>query len=133
VPEILRILLADDNPAILDLVSHMLQKDFEIAGIVTDSTLIVQEAVKLKPDVILLDISMPELNGFEVTKLLRDQHCSAKVILLTVHEEFEFIRAAFDAGASGYVFKSRISADLRSAIQAVHLGKVFIPDAPIAS
>ena len=126
-----RVLLADDNPAILDVVKHMLQKDFQIVGALGQASAVIREAPELKPDVLILDISMGELNGFEITRQLKLDECPTKIIFLTVHEELEFIRAAFDAGASGYVFKSRMNTDLRTAINAVQSGRVFIPQAPI--
>src|SRR4051794_30063581 len=128
----LRIILADDNPAILDLVKHLLQKDFLVVATLDKSTAVIREAPELNADVLVLDISMGELNGFEITRQLRQKQCQSKIIFLTVHEELDFIRAAFDAGASGYVFKSRMSTDLRTAIYAVHDGRVFIPPSPIA-
>ncbi len=129
--ERLRILLADDNRAILDTVKHLLEKDFDIVGALTEALSVVQRTPELNPDVLILDISMGELNGFEITQRLRANHCPVKIIFLTVHEEFEFIRAAFDAGASGYVFKSRMNSDLRAALNTVRDGKSFIPQAPI--
>lgn len=124
-----RVMLADDNPAILEVLRRMLQKEFAIAGSATSATALLRQAPEIKPDIIVLDISMGDLNGFDVTRQLRAGKCSAKIIFLTVHEDFEFVRAAFDAGASGYVFKSRMSTDLRVALDAVQNGKVFIPDA----
>jgi DNA-binding NarL/FixJ family response regulator len=91
----------------------------------------VDQVPKLAPDVLVLDISMGEMNGFEITRALKLVLCRAKIIFLTVHEELEFIRCAFDAGASGYVFKSRMNTDLRTAIKTVLDDKVFIPEAPI--
>ncbi len=129
----LRILLADDNHSIIDFVRKMLQKDFTIVGAVGDGTSVLEKVAELTPDLIILDISMADLNGFEVTRRLRSGNCTSKIIFLTVHEDYEFVRAAFNAGASGYVFKSRITTDLRAAIEAVQLGRVFIPDAPIPS
>ena len=129
--ERLRVLLADDNPAILDVVKQMLQKDFQVVGAIDQASAVIREAPALKPDVLVLDISMGELNGFEITRQLKLDQCPTKIIFLTVHEELEFIRAAFDAGASGYVFKSRMNTDLRTAINTVQAGRVFIPQAPI--
>lgn len=129
--ERLRVLLADDNPAILDVVKRMLQKEFKVIGALADASSVVEQAPDLKPDVLILDISMGELNGFEITQRLRAKECFTKIIFLTVHEEFEFIRAAFDEGASGYVFKSRMNTDLRAALEAIKCGKIFIPQAPI--
>src|SRR5215831_10025498 len=131
VAERLRVLLADDNPAILDVVKQMLQKDFHVVGAIDQGSAVIREAPALNPDVLVLDISMGELNGFEITRQLKLDQCPTKIIFLTVHEELEFIRAAFDAGASGYVFKSRMNTDLHTAISTVHSGKVFIPEAPI--
>ena len=129
--EKLRILLADDNPAILETLKLLLAKDFHILAALNAGSAVIHEAPELKPDVIILDISMGDLNGFEVTRQLHSTQCVSKIIFLTVHEELEFIRAAFDAGASGYVFKSRMNSDLREAIHVVQAGKVFIPQAPI--
>jgi DNA-binding NarL/FixJ family response regulator len=131
VAERLRVLLADDNPAILDVVKQMLQKEFQIVGALGQASAVIREAPELKPDVLVLDISMGDLNGFEVTRQLKLDQCPIKIIFLTVHEELEFIRAAFDAGASGYVFKSRMNTDLPTAINTVQAGRVFIPQAPI--
>jgi DNA-binding NarL/FixJ family response regulator len=126
-----RVVLADDNPAILDIAAKLLQKDFRIVGLLGQASAVMSEVSRVNPDVLILDISMPELNGFEVTRQLRKDKCLSKIIFLTVHEELQFIRAAFDAGASGYVFKSRMNTDLCAAINAVYAGRVFIPTAPI--
>jgi DNA-binding NarL/FixJ family response regulator len=131
VTERLRVLLADDNPAMLEVAKLMLQKEFDIVGTLKQASAVVREAPEINPDVLILDISMGELNGFEITRQLRREKCLTKIIFLTVHEELEFIRAAFDAGASGYVFKSRMHTDLRAAINAVQAGRVFLPRAPI--
>lgn len=127
----LRVLIADDNPAMLDTVKHMLQNEFQVVAALEQPSAVLTTVPELKPDVVVLDISMGEMNGFEVTRILRGDLCTSKIIFLTVHEELEFIRAAFDAGASGYVFKSRMNTDLHTAISTVHSGKVFIPEAPI--
>jgi len=131
VTERLRILLADDNNAILDAVERLLQEDFQIVARLDQASAVVRETPILNPDVLVLDISMPEMNGFEITNQLKQAKCPTKIIFLTVHEELDFIRAAFEAGASGYVFKSRMSVDLQTAIRAVQVGRVFIPSAPI--
>ncbi len=129
--ERLRVLLADDSPAILEAVKSLLQEDFQIVGMLEQSSAVLREVPELNPDVLILDVSMEDLNGFEITRRLREQNCPAKIIFLTVYEDLDFIRAALDAGASGYVFKSRMNTDLRTAINTVHAGRVFIPGAPI--
>jgi DNA-binding NarL/FixJ family response regulator len=126
-----RVLIADDNPAMLDAVKRMLQSEFQVVAALEQPNAVLISVTDLKPDVVVLDVSMGEMNGFEVARLLRGDSCMSKIIFLTVHEELDFIRAAFDAGASGYVFKSRMNTDLRVAINTVHRGKIFIPGAPI--
>lgn len=129
--EQLRVLLADDNPAILDVVKQLLQREFRVIGTLLDGSSVIRQTPELNPDVLILDISLGDLDGLEITRQLKAKKCPTKIILLTVHEEYEFIRAAFDAGASGYVFKSRMNVDLRAALEALQAGKVFIPQASI--
>jgi len=127
--EQLRILLADDNGSVLRYVQGMLQKDFQIVGALREGQSVLQQAPVLNPDLIVLDISMGESNGFDVARELRARKCTSKIIFLSVHQEFEFIQAAFDVGASGYVFKSRLHKDLPEAIDSVTKGKIFVPRA----
>lgn len=127
----LRVLIGDDNPAMLDAVTRMLKDDYQVVGALAEASAVVAQVPKLKPDILVLDISMGDMNGFEITRRLKSDYCRSKIIFLTVHEELEFIRAAFDAGASGYVFKSRMNKDLRTAINTVMNEKVFLPEAPI--
>ena len=127
----LRVLIGDDNPAMLEAVTRILQEDYQVVGALAEASAVVAQVPKLKPDILVLDISMGDMNGFEITRRLRSDFCRSKIIFLTVHEELEFIRAAFDAGASGYVFKSRMNKDLRTAINTVMNEKVFLPEAPI--
>ena len=132
VGERLRVVIGDDNMAMLEAVKHILQNEFQVVAALDDASAVVEQVPILKPDVVVLDISMGEMNGFEITRRLKMDLCRSKIVFLTVHEELEFIRAAFDAGASGYVFKSRMHTDLRTAINAVLNDKVFIPEAPIS-
>jgi DNA-binding NarL/FixJ family response regulator len=127
----LRVLIGDDNPAMLEVVTQMLKDEYQVVGALAEASAVVAQVPKLKPDILVLDISMGDMNGFEITRRLRSDFCRSKIIFLTVHEELEFIRAAFDAGASGYVFKSRMNKDLRTAINTVMNEKVFLPEAPI--
>ena len=122
------VLLADDNLAILELVARMLARtdNYEIVAALTDGSAVMREVFLLKPDVVILDISMGELNGIEVARDLRDSGCQSKVVFLTVHEDADFLNAAMNVGGSGYVVKSRLSTDLVSAIDAVLSGKVFV-------
>jgi DNA-binding NarL/FixJ family response regulator len=122
------ILLGDDNSAVLDHVGKMLEKDtkYSVVGIVSDGRTVVREYMRLRPEVIILDISMGEVSGIDIAHELRDSGCEAKIIFLTVHEDSDYVNAGIGAGASAYVVKSRLSQDLLSAINAVLSNKLFI-------
>ena len=122
------VLLADDNCTVLDHVRKMLEKekDYKVVAVISDGAIVVREYLKLRPDVIALDISMGALSGIEIARQLRDSGCSAKIIFLTVHEDFDYVNAAMGAGGSAYVVKSRLNMDLFSAITAVLSNKLFV-------
>jgi DNA-binding NarL/FixJ family response regulator len=85
-----------------------------------------EAAMRIHPDVIVTDISMPILNGIEACKQLRALGCEAKIIFLTAHSDIDFVRTCLDAGALGYVVKSRMATDLKRAVQEVLAGRIFI-------
>ena len=120
------ILLADDHPGFPGLVEDLLKPTFEVIGIVFDGESLVQASSRLNPDIILTDISMPILSGFEAVDRLRKSGSTAKVIFLTVHSDPDFVRAGLATGASGYVFKLRVATDLLVAIREVLEGHIFI-------
>jgi DNA-binding NarL/FixJ family response regulator len=122
------ILLSDDNPAILDHVGRMLGKEkcYQVVGAISDGSFVVREYARLRPDVIILDISMGEVSGIDIAKDLRDSGCRAKIIFLTVHEDSDYVNAGMGAGGSAYVVKSRLSQDLALAITAVLSNKLFV-------
>lgn len=130
--ERLRVVIGDDNPAMLEAVTHLLQRDFRVVAALECAQTVVDEVSRLMPDILILDLSFGETNGLEIARKLKARLCRSKIVVLTVHEELEFIRAAFAAGASGYVFKSRMNVDLKTAIDTVVDNKVFIPTAPIS-
>ena len=103
----------------------MLQPDYVIAGAVPDGLSLLQQIGSLNPDIIILDISLPDMTGFDVARHLKENGNLAKVIFLTVHENIDFVRAAFELDVAGYVFKSRISSDLVSAINTICEGGRF--------
>jgi DNA-binding NarL/FixJ family response regulator len=123
----IRVAVADDNPEITRILVDILEPDFRIVGMFFTGASVLQGIENLHPDVLILDISLGDLSGFEVVEELRKQNSPTKIIFLTVHEKLEFVRAAFDLGASGYVFKSRVSVDLAKAIRTVFRGKRFFP------
>src|SRR5262245_63800532 len=95
-----------------DFLTQMLEPEFEIVGAVADGRSFLEAAQKLKPDLCLLDISMPIVDGIKATAQLRESGLRARIMMLTVQEDEDFVRASFSSGASGYVIKSRIAADL---------------------
>jgi DNA-binding NarL/FixJ family response regulator len=121
-----RILVADDNPAILDHASDMLQVDYEIIGKVADGNSVCTEVGKLKPDLVVLDISMGERSGIEIARQLREQGYVGEIVFLTVHEDPEFVSAAIGAGGRGYVIKPRMNGDLGLAVKAALSHRIFI-------
>ncbi len=122
----LRVLVADDNPAILEVVGELLGREFLVVGSCSDGNSVLREAATLNPDVIVLDISLGDLSGIEVARRLSQVSCHIKVVFLTVHESAEFVRSALAAGGAAYVFKSRLHTDLFPAIEAACAGKLFV-------
>ena len=126
------LLLADDNQALLTTLVEMLQVKYRITAALPNGTSVLKQISALRPDVAILDISLGDLTGFDVALRLRDMGCPAKIIFLTVHEDIEFVSAAFEIGASGYVFKSRVTEDLFKAIDIIFNGGRFESIAPPA-
>ena len=120
-----RLLLVDDNPEVLDTLADILEPTYVIAGALSSGGAVVEKATALHPDVVILDISLRDMTGFEVARRLKKSGSPAKIIFLTVHENIDFVRAAFDLQAAGYVYKSRIGSDLIDAINSVREGKRF--------
>jgi DNA-binding NarL/FixJ family response regulator len=120
------ILLADDHKIILDGLRGVLEDSFEIVACVTNGRDLVDTAVRLHPDVIVADISMPLLNGIEAVRMLREAGCGAKVVFLTMHPDPTYATRALQAGGSGYVLKHSASDELVSAIQEVLRGGTWI-------
>ena len=121
-----RVLLADDLPEMLETVTQLLRDDFEIVGYAQDGEEAIKAATTLNPDLLVLDIEMPFRNGIQVASHLRDLGCRAKVIFLSVHDDPDYVEAAWSIGALGYVLKSRIAADLLPAVQEALQGRRFI-------
>ncbi len=121
----IRLLLADDNLEILETLVDMLSPAYVVVAALPDGASVLEQAPSLNPDLIILDISLGDMAGFEVARRLKKAGVPAKVIFLTVHENIDFVRAAFDVGAVGYVYKSRISSDLIEAIDTICAGGRF--------
>jgi DNA-binding NarL/FixJ family response regulator len=121
-----RILLADDHKEIRNLVEGLLESEFEVVGSVQDGYALLEAASNMKPDLCVVDISMPIISGIDATAKLTQSGARTKIIILTVHEDVDYAIAALTAGASGYVVKSHMVSDLRTAVRRVLLGKLFV-------
>jgi DNA-binding NarL/FixJ family response regulator len=128
-----RVLLADDHLQVLESVSSFLSTDFEVVATASDGREAVDLALRLQPDVAVLDMAMPGLDGFQTVEELKRHGSQAKPVFLTMHAGDEFIKAAIDAGVLGYVLKSRIYTDLFSAIGHALHGRLFAPSLPALS
>ncbi|HEV7512268.1 MAG TPA: response regulator transcription factor [Candidatus Acidoferrum sp.] len=121
-----RVLLADDFPRLVEVVRSLLETEFEILGCVDNGESLIEAAMRLHPDVIVTDISMPRLSGLGAVDRLRESGCSSKVVFLTAHSDPDFIDAAFRTGAVAYVLKTSMATDLLFAIQEALAGRVFV-------
>jgi DNA-binding NarL/FixJ family response regulator len=121
---VIRILLVDDHPIIRAGLSSLIanERDMHIAGEGTNGREAVAQYRALRPDVMLLDIQMPEMNGIEVIEAIRARHLSARIIVLTTYSGDVLAQRALKAGAQGYVLKAMIRKDLLDTIRAVHTG-----------
>ncbi len=124
----IKIFLADDHLILREGIRSLLQKlpDIEVVGEAADGETAVTEVKRIIPDVVLMDITMPKLNGLEATRQLKEKHPQIKVLILTMHETSQYLSEMLQAGASGYVVKTTTSADLISAIRAVYHGDVYL-------
>ena len=121
-----RLLLADDHTLLLEGIRLMLEPEFELVGSVEDGQALLAAAKTLKPDVILLDISMPVLNGIDAARRLRKLLPSAKLIFLTMHADPDYVAEAFRVGAMGYLLKRAAASELLTAIRAVVKGRHYV-------
>jgi DNA-binding NarL/FixJ family response regulator len=122
----IRVLLADDHKIVLDGLRSLLEPEFELAGTVEDGRALVSAAEKLRPDVIVVDISMPLLNGIEAVRQIKKLDKQVKVVFLTMHPDVTYAIRAFEAGASGYVLKHSASSELLIAIHEAIKGRTYV-------
>jgi DNA-binding NarL/FixJ family response regulator len=118
----IRVLLADDHEAMLGRVTRLLATEFNVVGTATDGQQALDAAMELEPDVLVLDISMPVMNGIETARRLKEAGSETRIVFLTVHDDPDFAREALEAGALGYVIKQRIASDLVAAVKKAHAG-----------
>lgn len=121
-----RIFLADDHSLLLDAFSNLLEPKYDVVGTATDGRQMLTMVSKLKPDVVLLDIAMPNLNGFDAGEKLHKILPDVKLVFLTGNEDPDMVTEAFRIGANGYLLKSSASSELFQAIDAVLSGKNYV-------
>ena len=126
--ERIRIVIADDFPAVLDTVERHLAPDYEIVGKVPDGLALVECTCRLQPDLLVIDISMPKLSGIDALRRLRSLGVQTPAIILTNHDDEELAREALAMNAKGFVLKSRMGSDLRTAVVDVLAGRIFISE-----
>jgi len=124
----IRILIADDHSIVREGVRMILdgQEDFEVVGEASTGRQALEEARRLRPDVVVMDISMPDMTGIEATAKIRSELSGTQVMGLTMHEDESYVFALLKAGAAGYVLKRAAAEDLVAAVRAAHQGEAFL-------
>jgi len=125
----IRVLLADDHRIVAEGLKRVLEIEFELVGMVEDGRALLAAVEELKPDVIVSDISMPELNGVEALEELKKVNPDVKLVFLTMHQNTAYARRALDAGALGYVLKHSATEELIMAVRAASMGRTFVSPA----
>ena len=123
-----KLLLIDSNSSFLQATARLLAPKFEVVATFQDGAAALNQILALAPDVIVLEVSLGEYNGFEIARRIRLLGSKSKIVFFSAHSHPEFVHAAYSMGASGYIFKSRTSADLLRGIEAVAGGRQFFPD-----
>ena len=122
----LKVVVADDNPAVLRELVSLLEAEFDVVSTAENGRLAFEYARRNEPDIVVLDLEMPLLNGIEVTRKLRKLGRTPAVVICSVESDPEIIEAAQQAGALGYVFKARTTRDLIIAVKSAADGKSFV-------
>jgi DNA-binding NarL/FixJ family response regulator len=121
-----RLLLADDHTIFLDALTKLLEAEFEVVGTVTDGRELVSKAAGLKPDVVVLDIGMPLLNGLDAGQQVKDQRPETRIIFLTQNQDPHLAAEAFRRKASGYLLKNSAATELVTAIREAMKGRTYV-------
>ena len=121
-----RVLLADDHTLVLEGFKKLLEEHCQVVGSVEDGRSLLDAAKRLRPDIVVLDISMPQLNGLDAARHLRKIVPHARLIFVTVHADPDYVNQAFKAGASAYLLKRSAGSELASAIEAVQNGNYYV-------
>jgi DNA-binding NarL/FixJ family response regulator len=124
------VVIAEDHLGCLEDVSKLIARDYEIVGVATDGERGLSAVMRVHPDVVILDISLPRMDGIAAAREIRKTGLNCKILFLTVHEEEEFKEGAFRAGADGYVYKSQMTTDILKALHEVLAGRPFLSRSP---
>jgi CheY-like chemotaxis protein len=122
-----RILLVDDHRQVLESVSQFLATDFDVVAVATDGRAAIDVSRQVQPDAIVMDIAMPRLDGFQAVRELRRTGSAAKVVFLSMYDSDDYVGEAFECGGQGFVLKTRMGADLVSALDQTLAGRLFVP------
>ena len=124
----IRVLLADDHPILRSGLKLLLgaEPDMVVVGEANNGLEAVEQTMRLRPDVVVMDIAMPEMGGLEATRKISQLDLGTRVLILTVHAEEQYLLPVIQAGGSGYVRKAQADTDLLEAVRAVHRGEVFL-------
>jgi len=126
----IRVLLVDDHALMRDGVKVLLEAaGISVVGEAGDGRTALQRAIELKPDVVVMDISMPDMNGTEAARLLREKCPATRILILSMHSSSEHVFRAFEAGAAGYILKESAGTEVVTAVRAVHGGNRYISSA----
>lgn len=121
-----RVLLGDDHALLIEGLRRILETEFEFMGAATDGETLVSEALRLKPDIVLTDVSMPLLNGIEAARQIKEALPEVKIAFLTMHADFTYLGDAFRLGASGYILKGSTGRALLKAVHEVAQGRTYV-------
>ena len=125
-----RILLADDCQEIRERAVSLLLSEFEVCGDVADGCELLEAELVLQPDVVVVDIAMPGICGLDAAARLKARGSRSRVLVMTVYDDADFLRAAFASGVTGYILKSRMASDLCRAIREALAGRCFVSPSP---
>ena len=135
-----RLVLADDHAMVAEGLSGLLRREYDVVGLALNGRDLVEKVASLRPDAVVLDVSMPELNGIEACKQINARFPTIKIVFCTQQIDSIYVRAAFEAGASAYVAKQSAGEELLQALQVAFFGQYYVtalasakPDSPLAS
>jgi DNA-binding NarL/FixJ family response regulator len=126
-----RVFLADDHPGIIDKLSQLLSLDFEVVGVAGDGVAAVAAVGRLHPDIVVMDISMPVMDGIQAMREIRKMGVDSKIVVLSALDDPAYVTCTFESGGNGYVLKSRMNSDLIFALREVLAGRMFQPGSEV--